>query len=173
MTERPKREGGDAPLYQVIKPFVLTLLFFRSLFERRSPLDATASIHPRTLYAIPLSWCSPGTKTWVAITVFNAYARGSDGDLKVLELLTDTLGMVHNRLAQGDGVIPTGALTFARYGVSWYSANANNHQQTWGVLAGAIMALTSFMDAYGEFGYAHFEIFDGVNQVGSGSVGPG
>ena len=90
----------------------------------------------------------------------------------MLEMLTEALAQVSTELAQNNGVIPTGVFSFVAFNAQLFTANANNHQQTWGVLAGAIMALASFMDSYGEFGYANFQIFDGGNQVGEGSVGP-
>lgn len=171
--ERRRREGEDAPTQIFILSFLLTLLFILSLYQRRDLSVNSPSLNPRAIYNIPISWCAPGTQTWVTITVFNAYGHNSDGDLRVLEMLTATLTLIQRQLANGDRVIPRGTFSFSQFGASWYSANANNHQQTWGVLAGAVMALASFMDAYGSFGYAHFQIFDGGNQVGSGSVGPG
>ena len=108
----------------------------------------------------------------MTIIVFNGYTQGSDGDMRVLSLLTDTFAYITDQLSYGDKVIPTGVFNFAGYGANWYSANANNHQQTWGVLASAITALVDLMHAYGEFGYAQFQIFDGGNQVGQGSLGP-
>lgn len=173
MMERRGREGEDTPVPIFILLSLLTLFFFLSLFNRRDLSGVLPSLHPRAPYVIPISWCSPGTKTWVTVTVFNAYARGSNGDLRVLEMLLDGLSVVYENMGNGEGLVPSGVFRFASHGASWYSANANNHQQTWGVLAGAIMALSSFMESYGSFGYAHFEIFDGGNQVGSGSVGPG
>lgn len=171
--ERRRREGEDDPTTTFVLLFLLTLLFLLSLFHGRDLSENSPSLNPRAKLTIPISWCSPGTQTWVTINVFNTYALNSNGDMRVLEMLTDTLAFIQIQRARGDGVIPRGTFGFSRYGASWYSANANNHQVTWGVLAGAVMALSSFMDAYGGFGYAHFEIFDGGNQVGSGSVGPG
>ena len=143
-----------------------------SVFQPRNFADSVASRDPHTEYAIPLTWCCPGTATAVTITVFNAYDYNSDGDVRVLDMLIDTLELVQHVLSR-DVVIPTGVFTFTTHGVNWYSANANNHQQKYGVLAGAIIALSEFMNAYGAYGYAHFEIFDGGNQVGTGSLGPG
>ena len=53
------------------------------------------------------------------------------------------------------------------------TVNANNHQQTWGVLGAAIAALASYMQEGVEAGpgSAYFVIFDGENEVGVGMVG--
>lgn len=150
----------------------LTLLPIFSLFERRNSLGSVASLHPRAGITIPISWCALGTTTWVTVNVFNAYAPGSDGDNRVLEFLTEALESVVFATFNNRQLVRGGVYQFASHGVRWYSANSNNHQQTWGVVAGAIMAVSDFMDAYDEFGYAHFQIFDGGNEVGSGSVGP-
>lgn len=50
-------------------------------------------------------------------------------------------------------------------------ANANNHQTTWGVLGAALSALKDFVAESGGFTSATFEIFDGVNQVATGTLG--
>ena len=50
--------------------------------------------------------------------------------------------------------------------------NANNHQQTWGVLGAALDAVGLFMRQNGGgAGTAIFSIFDGTNMVGTGSIG--
>ena len=170
---RRKREGDETSFSQGHKIHCADACVLFSVFQPRSSSDSAASLNPRTQYTIPLTWCCPGTATAVTITVFNAYAYLSDGDMRVLDLLTDSLAHVQHILSYGDGVVPRGAFTFTDYGVSFYLANANNHQQTYGVVAGAIIALSEFMNAYGAYGYAHFQIFDGGNQVGTGTLGPG
>ena len=73
----------------------------------------------------------------------------------------------------GDGPISPGG---------WYNAegmnnlwlhtwNANNHQTTWGVLKAACSALLDYMTANNDYGSATFEIYDGANQVGEGTIG--
>ena len=49
--------------------------------------------------------------------------------------------------------------------------NTNNHQTTWGVLGSAILALADYMSGQGNYGAAAFTIFDGQNEVGTGSLG--
>ena len=49
--------------------------------------------------------------------------------------------------------------------------NANNHQCTWGVLYGTVWALTDFMRVKDMWGEVEFDVFDGGNQVASGTIG--
>lgn len=48
--------------------------------------------------------------------------------------------------------------------------NANNHQLTWAVVVTAIWAVTDYMVQKDQFGTVVFDIFDGANQVGQGSI---
>ena len=62
-----------------------------------------------------------------------------------------------------------------RQGLEIWTQNTNNHQQTWGVLGSALAAVRDFMvctplQAEGP-GAVHFQIFDGWNEVGQGTVG--
>ena len=54
--------------------------------------------------------------------------------------------------------------------VELYMRNANNHQQTWGVVGAAIGALQDYMNQNG-FGQATFNVFDGGTEVGVGKIG--
>ena len=49
-------------------------------------------------------------------------------------------------------------------------SNANNHQVTYGVLRAAVAALRDYMAQEGEYGTLVFDIWDGVNQVGRGTI---
>lgn len=52
--------------------------------------------------------------------------------------------------------------------------NANNHQLTWGVLGAAIDALGEYMNqAVTGPGESWFSIFDGRNEVGTGTITEG
>ena len=83
----------------------------------------------------------------------------------------ETMAQVKSDLrALGDVTVPNGCLTATSNGVRWMSVNQNNHQQTLGVVGGAIKAVTNFMTTAGQFGWASFEIYDGVNQVGIGRL---
>lgn len=73
---------------------------------------------------------------------------------------------------EGDGVIQNGLFRFSRYGVEWYTVNSNNHQTTRGVMRSAILTLIDFYGHNGQYGYAGFRIYDGLNEVGIGVVRP-
>ena len=49
------------------------------------------------------------------------------------------------------------------------SLDANNHQQTYGVVGAAISVLRYYMERNG-YCVASFDIFDGENQVGAGQI---
>lgn len=89
--------------------------------------------------------------------------------LALAQLFEDVNDLIRR---QGDGVIENGFFLFAKYGVEWYITNANNHQTTRGVMRSAIMTLIDFCEHNGGYGYAAFNIYDGLNQVGSGVVRP-
>lgn len=92
----------------------------------------------------------------------------------VLDTLAEAYEIIQQHLeTNGDGVMPAG--TFDRFpsdeGLSITIANANNHQVTWGVLMTAFEALGDWMEQYG-YGSVIFQIYDGPNQVGRGSILP-
>lgn len=81
--------------------------------------------------------------------------------------------------AQGDGLLyplPTGIigtifnLHDSASQLTLTFANANNHQTTWGVLGAACSALKEFVAERGSFSEMTFAVYDGVNQVASGSL---
>lgn len=49
--------------------------------------------------------------------------------------------------------------------------NANNHQCTYGVVHSAVTALMDYMLTENDYGLMDFEVWDGDNQVGVGSLG--
>lgn len=74
----------------------------------------------------------------------------------------------------GDGLLPAGVFDYSGDGgLNVYTVNTNNHQQTYGVLGAAIEGLSHWMIMTGEYGAAHFVIFDGANEVGQGTLGLG
>ena len=90
----------------------------------------------------------------------------------VQNILNAAAGYIEESIRQyGDIVIPTGGVEYNSVtGVSFSTTNSNNHQQTYGVLGAAIEALKDYM-SQNYFGKAKFWIFDGVNEVGAGTVG--
>lgn len=76
----------------------------------------------------------------------------------------------------GDGIIPQGQWTFlsgttpsGMTSMLLGVRNAGNHQTTWGVLNAALVAVSGCMQEKG-WGPAVFDIYDGVNQVGTGMI---
>ena len=146
----------------------------------RSPQQCQSSNH-LTYFPIPSLldrapgtsddiWCAPSSSTWVLLT-FGKKLTGTT----VTELLIDSYNQVGEALkANGDGPIIKGVFQLTRYGLLLAAKNANNHQLTRGVLEAAITATWQYMRSrqYGgrSQGTVTFQIFDGLNQVGIGSI---
>lgn len=89
----------------------------------------------------------------------------------MLSMLRDAIIVVQDHIRQhGDGLIVGGVFRFADYGFIWTSFNADNHQQTWGVVGAALEAFTQYMREYDTYGVASFRIYDGGNRVGQGTL---
>lgn len=98
----------------------------------------------------------------------------------MIGLLSQAYDLTVSRIrTQGDGLLlplPTGIigtifnLEDYAHGLKLTVANANNHQTTWGVLGAAYSALKDFVVEQGSFSELTFMIFDGPNQVASGSI---
>ena len=93
----------------------------------------------------------------------------------VTELLIDCYNIVVETMAgQGDGPIIDGVFKLSRYGLVLMARNANNHQLTRGVLEGALTAAWQYMRVRqykaGSQATISFKIYDGVNQVGDGTI---
>ena len=70
-----------------------------------------------------------------------------------------------------DGIIGTqGFRWLGAQATTLVAQDANNHQLTWGVLGAALSAVKDFMNSNGEWGTVTFDIFDGDNQTGQGSI---
>ncbi|KAA6407892.1 MAG: hypothetical protein FRX48_08243 [Lasallia pustulata] len=88
-----------------------------------------------------------------------------------LQLLHNTYNdIMHRIMHEGDGMLPKGTFEADSAGWELYTVNTNNHQQTWGVLGGALFALANWMSSTGNVGAAHFIIYDGDNEVGQGTL---
>ena len=72
-------------------------------------------------------------------------------------------------------MIATGEWSYEDGGVEVYFENTNNHQQTWGVVGAALIALEQYFQmtqaAGAQPGAIIFDVFDGANQVGNGTFG--
>lgn len=79
--------------------------------------------------------------------------------------------MSANRRTTGyDRLLPEGIFKAEAGPMVLIIRNANNHQLTRAVLSGAVWALTDYMVEKDEFGTMVFDIFDGGNKVGAGSI---
>lgn len=125
-------------------------------------------VHPRASTGY-IRWCASNTATYIVLKVVTALA-----ERVVLDTLAEVFEIVQQQLeTHGDGVIP--ARAFDRFpsdeGMLVSIMNANNHQVTWGVLQAAIEALGDYMEQHG-YASVTFQIYDGPNQVGEGSILP-
>ena len=90
----------------------------------------------------------------------------------IRELLDEAYSYVQGTISLlGDGLVPGWGMNWARHGFSVRAKNANNHQITMGVLGAAIDALRDYVVKEGG-GTLTFDIYDGENQVGIGSIAP-
>ncbi|KAA6413311.1 MAG: hypothetical protein FRX48_03055 [Lasallia pustulata] len=116
-------------------------------------------------------WCAPGTQTYVTVVMT---IRASTSMLAE-RAFREALGMAAIQInavirLRGDGVIPSGRYEYDWGGLaSFQTWNANNHQQTYGVVGAAISALRDFMGKY-EYCAVDFEVWDGGIQVGEGRL---
>lgn len=92
----------------------------------------------------------------------------------VPHMLTDAYNTVVRQIADvGDGLIPKGIWSYTGFGVRIVFQNANNHQQTWGVIGAAMSALldyTYYMKRIETPAAITFGVYDGPHQVGFGSI---
>ena len=113
-------------------------------------------------------WCCPGTETYITFAV--THRVDPEPLWHILhDAYNHLLGYV---LAYGDAVMDGGMFVWpAPDHMILRIWNANNHQTTWGVMASAIFALADWMHTEGIFGGGTFNIYDGQNQVGTGTIG--
>ena len=95
---------------------------------------------------------------------------------QIVDLLRATINVAKQRIAQqGDKVIPMSDLVMlgsamVSQGVHMTLTNANNHQLTYGVVESAAVALMEFFIRRGGYQKVDFQIIDGKNLVGSGTI---
>ena len=112
-------------------------------------------------------WCAENSDVFLMVRVIGATVGPAVSDL-LDQAYLDTIA---NMYAMGaHALISHGSFTrTGPHNLVFTAVNSNNHQMTWGVLAMAIEALASYMQSTG-FGRVIFTIYDGVNEVGSGSI---
>ena len=125
------------------------------------------SLLDRRTYPPSIIWCSQVSRTFVDIAVSNTIAQ----DI-VLSLLHSAADSILSHISiYGDSLIPNGAFQWlGENGISVTTINTNNHQQTWGVLCAAIIAMEDFVHTLGDGVECVFTICDGVNEVGKGTI---
>lgn len=91
-----------------------------------------------------------------------------------MNLLNSVHNEIGNHIARaGDHLVPEGFISIADFGLELRMVNANNHQQTWGVMNAGIAALMQFMQRSGRGpGAVAWQVYDGQNMVGVGFLQP-
>ena len=148
----------------------LTSTTIYSSFDRRSavPHDLVHRMDPVTV------WCAPGSRTYITVALIG----GRVSARTAVSILAVALRRITNQLAtHGDSLIPLGVfIQDNQDGRSeLYLVNTNNHQQSWAVVGAALMALQGFLQSLNiiaeDFtGGVAFTVFDGVNEVGHGTI---
>lgn len=142
------------------------------MFHRRTLVEtASTNILSRSV-TNPVLWCAPNSQTYVVVTLAHTIPG-----MGVNRLLSSAHNLAQEHIeSMGDGVIRT--LSNGRIlqlqevnGLAMSVFNTNNHQTTWGVLASAVLALVDYMAGQGTYCAAAFSIYDGHNEVGTGSLG--
>lgn len=86
-------------------------------------------------------------------------------------LLSAYSAVLHQIETHGDGQLPQGHYTLQEHGLELTFVDANNHQQTWGVVGSALMAIGEYFAQHlHSFGAITFAVFDGPHMVGTGAL---
>ena len=111
-------------------------------------------------------WCCEGTQTYITFAVTHHIDPGP-----LWNILHDAYqNLMTFMIERGDGVMVSGSYDWPPSEPVLRITNANNHQTTWGVMAAAIYALADWMHTESTFGGGFFDIYDGQNQVGTGTI---
>lgn len=111
-------------------------------------------------------WCCEGTQTFITFAVTHHIDPGP-----LWHILHDAYANLISVIQeQGDGVMFGGSYNWPPGAPILRIMNANNHQTSWGVMASAIYALADWMHTESIFGGGTFNIYDGPNQVGTGTL---
>lgn len=141
-----------------------------------SPRSLTSDLSPRSPSQIPIPciWCAPKTRTYIQINSLLPLAPSAValGEAQ-MQLLSNALNIISKVLEErGDGLVPAGVFDLSQFGFRYYCRNANNHQQTWGVLQAAVAALLSFYVRNEAWGTVTFWVWDGIWAVAEGVFEP-
>lgn len=104
--------------------------------------------------------------------IVNEYSLAAMPETNADHLLLSAYDAVlHQINTHGDGLLPQGHYTLQEHGLELTFVDANNHQQTWGVVGSALMAIGEYFAQYlGSFGAITFAVFDGPHMVGTGAM---
>ena len=139
------------------------------VLTRLSTLPRSLLLYPhvRRSEANNIIWCAPTGRIYVTISVGVNIAQNL-----LYTLLRGAYVQAYNEVNQGsDGPLPGGTFTATTGNIVLRVWNANNHQTTWGVLGAAVWAVSSFKTTNNVYGAVNFNIYDGNNQVGQGTIG--
>lgn len=114
-----------------------------------------------------VKWCVPNSQTFITLRL-----TANLSPLVLEPLFATVRQSVYAQIQEnGDSVLPGGGYAVQRSNLVFELTNANNHQCTWGVLFRAVWALTNFMRVKDMWGEVEFDVFDGGNEVASGTIG--
>ncbi|KAA6410968.1 MAG: hypothetical protein FRX48_05279 [Lasallia pustulata] len=104
--------------------------------------------------------------------IVNEYSLSTLPDTDAHQLLVTAYSTVLQQIeTHGDGLLPQGHYSLHADGLELTFFDANNHQQTWGVVGSALMAIGEYFAQYlGDFGAVTFAVFDGPHMVGTGAL---
>lgn len=146
-----------------------------SLLQHRLPRSERSELHPRGRDTTPVVWCGFGSKTYISVDYMSDI---HDQSWNGVDDFLDAVGAaIRDQIrTTGDTTVPGGMITYQSPGLVMISQNANNHQQTWGVLGAGISALSEYMHAQKGHGYSPssvaFLLYDGPNQVANATFKP-
>lgn len=150
-------------------------LAFTSFLENSALRSESPKLGPRVQDTSPAVWCGFGSKTYISVDYDSDI---HDQSWNMVDDFLDSIGaVIRNEIrTAGDSLIPGGLITYQNAGLLLRSQNANNHQQTWGVLGSGVSALSDYMIDQKNQGYTPsfvtFLLYDGPNQVANATFSP-
>ena len=155
----------------------LTSIIISSYLDRRN-LIARDSVPYRqpSLNEYPQYWCAPGCETYISVTYISNIPGQTWSVVQNMLSGAKAQTLSHVR-AVGDGVVGgSGLFSYRASGLEVFTSNSNNHQQTWGVLSAALVALADYFTEIQENisglpGSVTFVVYDGENEVATGGFG--
>ena len=114
-----------------------------------------------------IRWCAPRTNVYIALTITHQVAAEA-----LRNVLSESYGVVDEILKHmGDGPVSTTGFNWGTGSAMLKIWDTNNQRTTWGVLAGALVALQDFMIVRGNWVGVSFTVYHGPVEVGKGVIG--